>query len=198
MSNIGRDAAAHRTTVQGYFQVLEDTLIGTWLPAWKLKRSNKQVQQSKFYFFDCGVVRTLAGRGAFEPSPEEAGALLETLVFNELRAYLSYRGLDYPITYFRTYYGSEVDFLIETPSKYLAIEVKSATTWSRKFNLGFRHVREVLDPIHVKAIGIFNGPRPSLFDGTEVYPVSVFLEELWADRLFGVETGPQQSDIFAQ
>lgn len=196
MSNIGRDAAAHRTTVQAYFEVLEDTFIGTWLPAWKRKRTNKQVQQSKFYFFDCGVARTLAGRGAFEPSPEEEGILLETLVYNELRAYLAYRGLDYPVTYFRTYYGTGVDFLVETPSKYVAIEVQSTATWSRKFNLGFIHVREVLHPVTVKAIGIFNGPRPSLSYGTEVYPARMFLEELWADRLFGLETGPQQSDIF--
>lgn len=196
MSNIGRDAGAHRSTVQGYFEVLEDTLLGNWLPAWKLKKANKQVQQSKFYFFDCGVTRALAGRVAFEPSTEEIGVLLETLVFNELRACLAYRGLNYPITYVRTYHGTEVDFLVETPSGYSAIEVKSTRTWNRKFNVGFRYIREVLHPIRVKAIGIFNGPRPSLVDGTEVYPVNVFLEELWAGRLFGVETGPKQSDIF--
>lgn len=192
ISNIARDAGAHRTTVKGYFQVLVDTLMGNWLPAWKLKRSNKQVQQSKFYFFDCGVVRALTGRAAFEPSPEELGVLLESLVFNELRAYLAYRGLDYPMSYFRNYYGTEVDFLIETPAGYMAIEVKSATTWSRKFNSGFRSAKEALDPIVVKSIGVFNGPRPALVDGIELYPVGVFLEELWSDRLFGITTGSHQ------
>lgn len=196
LSNIGRDAGVHNTTVKGYFQVLVDTLVGNWLPAWKLKRSNKQVQQSKFYFFDCGVVRALTGRVAFEPSPEELGVLLETLVFNELRAYLAYRGLAYPMSYFRNYYGTEVDFLIETPGGYMAIEVKSATTWSRKFNSGFRSVKEALDPIGVKSIGVFNGPRPALVHGIELYPVGVFLEELWSDRLFGITNGPHQSDIF--
>ena len=196
ISNVARDASAHRTTVNGYFQVLVDTLMGNWLPAWKLKRSNKQVKQSKFYFFDCGVVRALTGRAAFEPSPEELGVLLETLVFNELRAYLAYRGLDYPMSYFRNYYGTEVDFLIETPAGYMAIEVKSATRWNRKFNSGFRSVKEALDPIGVKSIGVFNGPRPALVQGIELYPVGVFLEELWSDRLIGKTTSPHQPDVF--
>ncbi len=77
-----------RTTVQSYFRILEDTLLGFWLPAWKLKRANKQVMQSKFYFFDCGVVRALSERLPYPLLPEERGNLLETLILNEIRAYI--------------------------------------------------------------------------------------------------------------
>ncbi len=34
VSAIARDAAVSRSTVQNYFEILIDTLIGTWLPAW--------------------------------------------------------------------------------------------------------------------------------------------------------------------
>src|SRR5439155_19931595 len=54
-ANIARDAQVARQTVQGYFDVLVDTLLGSWLHAWKLKRAAKLVSHPKFYFFDAGV-----------------------------------------------------------------------------------------------------------------------------------------------
>ena len=57
ISNIARDAGVARTTVQNYFDILIDTLIGYWVPAWKLKRSTKQLSHPKFYLFDTGEAR---------------------------------------------------------------------------------------------------------------------------------------------
>lgn len=51
-TNISRDAAVGRTTVQNYFDVLVDTLLGFWLHAFKLKRATKLVAHPKFYFFE--------------------------------------------------------------------------------------------------------------------------------------------------
>jgi len=95
ISNIARDAAIARTTVQNYFDILIATLIGYWVPAWKLKRPTKQISHPKFYVFDTGVARALSGRLPYPPSQEELGPLLENLVFNEIRAYLSYQKLRY-------------------------------------------------------------------------------------------------------
>ena len=60
VSNIARDVGVGRQTVSTHFDILSDTLVGNWLLPWKLKSSNKQLQQSKFYFFDTGVVRGLS------------------------------------------------------------------------------------------------------------------------------------------
>ena len=49
-----RDAAVARPTVQGYFEVLTDTLLGAWLPAWRPRAKVKEAQHPKFYLFDCG------------------------------------------------------------------------------------------------------------------------------------------------
>ncbi|TAK73962.1 MAG: ATP-binding protein, partial [Gammaproteobacteria bacterium] len=57
LSNLARDAAVPRTTVSAYFDVLIDTLIGNWLPAWMPRAKVKEAAHPKFYFFDCGVVR---------------------------------------------------------------------------------------------------------------------------------------------
>ena len=93
---IARDAGVARQTVQGYFQILVDTLVGYWLPAWKLKRAVKQIAHPKFYLFDTGVARQVAGFGHLPIHPEEAGFLLETYLLHEVRAFLHYRGLHYP------------------------------------------------------------------------------------------------------
>ena len=84
VSNIAREAGVGRTTVQNYFEILVDTLLGYWLQSWKLKPGNKQVAHPKFYLFDSGVARALSGRLAYAPTPEECGPLLETLVGNEI------------------------------------------------------------------------------------------------------------------
>ena len=59
---LARDAAVARPTVQGYFAALVDTLVGIWLPAWRKRAKVKEVASPKFYLFDPGVVRALAGR----------------------------------------------------------------------------------------------------------------------------------------
>ena len=177
-ASIARDAGIDRRTVQSHFTILVDTLIGSWLPAWKLKSATRQVQQSKFYFFDCGVVRALSGRLPYPPTPEELGPLVETFVVNELRAYLSYSGRHYPLHYWRSYDGAEVDALCETAAGFVAIEVKASARWDKRFNRGFRRVREHL-PHPATCYGVYLGRRAALWDDVQVLPVLDFLKRLW-------------------
>ena len=93
VSGIARDAAVARPTVQGYFGTLVDTLVGIWLPAWRERAKVKEVASPKFYFFDPGVARALAGRVREPVEAAERGFLLETLVLHELRAAQAYRNL---------------------------------------------------------------------------------------------------------
>jgi predicted AAA+ superfamily ATPase len=57
LAGLARDAAVARPTVQGYFETLTDTLIGTFLPAWRARAKVKEIAHPKFFFFDPGVVR---------------------------------------------------------------------------------------------------------------------------------------------
>ncbi|MFH0943642.1 MAG: DUF4143 domain-containing protein, partial [Planctomycetota bacterium] len=157
VSSVSRDAAVARQTVQGYFQILVDTLLGYWLPTWKLKRSVKQVMLPKFYLFDSGVARELAGLGHLQVHPEERGFLLETYLLHEVRAYLHYRELDYPMFYWRTHEGTEVDLVVETPQGIVALEIKSADRWERRFGNGLQRFRRELEDRPVELLGVFLG-----------------------------------------
>src|SRR5207237_1031112 len=86
VTGIARDAAVARPTVQGYFETLMDTLIGFWLPAWQRRAKVKEAASPKFYLFDPGVARGLAGRLREPLESGERGPLLETWALHELRA----------------------------------------------------------------------------------------------------------------
>lgn len=179
VSNISREAGVARTTVQTYFDILEDTLLGYWVPAWELKRSNKQYSSPKFYLFDTGVARTLSGRLPYPPTPEELGPLFETMLFGEIRAYLSCNGLRYQPYYWRTYDGTEVDLLCETQTGFAAVEMKSTTQWRSRYGRGLIRLRNELAPKPVTCYGVYNGERPLATDDYTVLPVTEFLRRLW-------------------
>ena len=176
---ISRDAAVSRSTVQNYFEILIDTLIGNWLPAWKLKRSTKQVAHPKFYLFDCGVARALSGRIAYPPSQEERGSLLETLLIGEVRAHVAYAKLRYPLYYWRTHDGVEVDLLCETGDGFVAVEMKASNRWDRRYNRGLNRIREELGAEQVTCYGVYEGERPASWGGVQVLPALDFLKLLW-------------------
>ena len=179
VSSISRDAAVSRSTVQNYFEILIDTLIGNWLPAWKLKRSTKQVAHPKFYLFDCGVARALSGRIAYPPSPEERGALLETALLGEIRAYLAYAGLRYPLHYWRTHDGVEVDLLCESGAGFIAVEMKASARWDARYNRGLNRLRDELGAGRVTCYGVYEGERSATWGNVRVLPAPEFLKRLW-------------------
>jgi predicted AAA+ superfamily ATPase len=183
IANISRDAAVGRTTVQNYFDILVDTLIGHWIPAWKLKKATKQVKHSKFFLFDTGVARALSGRLPYPPTQEELGPLLETMVFAEVAAFLAYRKLRYKLHFWQNYDGTEVDLLCETKNGFVAVEIKAAMEWQRRFNRGLNVVQEALSPAKVTTYGIYRGQRQAHFDNTDILPLTAFLGRLWQDKV---------------
>ncbi len=183
VSGIARDAQVARQTVDGYFQILIDTLIGAWLPAWKLKRATKQVRHPKFFFFDPGVCRALSERLPYPPTEEEAGFLFETWILGELRAYLSYSRLGYPPHYWSSHDGVEVDFLLETAGGFVALEVKSASRWRGAFNRGLARLRDELGRGRVRCLGVYTGERETECDGIRVLPWLEFLKRLWGGEI---------------
>lgn len=182
-SAIARDAGVARQTVQGYFEILIDTLIGYWHFPWKLKRTTKQVSHPKFYFFDPGVVRALSGRLPYPPTGEESGPLFECFVLNEIRAYLHYTERDYPVYYWRSQNGVEVDIVLETSRGYVGIELKNNSRWEKKFNRGLHRLSEEFSKNKVSLFGVFRGSRQLMLDTVLVYPILEFLRHLWAGEI---------------
>ena len=118
LSNISRDAAIPRSTLDGYFSILKDTLLGDFVESIQLKAKVKEVATPKFYFFDCGVVRALR-QELRQPLGLQKGLLLENLILNELKMFSNYRSIGWQIYYWGVPSGGEVDFIINLGKKIL-------------------------------------------------------------------------------
>jgi uncharacterized protein len=181
ISGIARDAAVARPTVHGYFETLIDTLIGFWLPAWQRRAKVKEAASPKFYLFDCGVARALAGRLRDPIDGLERGFLLETWILHELRAAMAYGNLGGELRHWRTPSGSEVDFIWTRARRAVGIEVKAASQWRREFGGPLKSLVE--DRIVQSGFGVYTG-TVELKDGPlRVLPVKTFLTELANGRV---------------
>ena len=123
---LARDAAVTQKTAEGYIDLLEDLLLSVRLPSFTKRAKRRVVQHPKFYIFDAGVFRAIRPKGPLDTPEEEAGAALETLAMQELRAHNDYGNCGYTMHHYRTSAGHEVDFVLYGERGIRAFEVKRA------------------------------------------------------------------------
>ena len=123
-NNIAQECGVHATTVNSYFDILEDTLIGYRIPAYTKVMQRRLVQAPRFYYFDIGITNHLLHRKDLMRGTADYGHAFEHLVVQELVAYLHYTHSEERLSYWRTYTGIEVDVIIGDAR--IAIEIKSA------------------------------------------------------------------------
>ena len=176
-ANIARDCGVDAKTVKEYYQILVDTLLGTFVEPWK-KRQERQVigKASKFYLFDVGVAGALTGRHLAEARGEAFGRALEHFILMEILAHRSYRSLEYGIHFWRTKSGLEVDFVLGDAE--VAVEVKGT---SRVDSSDLRSLRAFADDNRPRrSLLVCNERAPRIHDGIEILPWRDFLARLWA------------------
>jgi predicted AAA+ superfamily ATPase len=182
ISGIARDAGVSRDTVRGYFEVLVDTLIGSWLPAYRPRAKVKEVTLPKFYWFDPGVLHAAAG-GFDQPLPGDwDGVLLEHLVHHELQSHIHYNNIKGSLGYWATPSGSEVDFVWWHGRNIVAIEVKNGREFRREWKKGLDAFRSGTP---AKSYIVYRGTRELEIDGTRVLPLDTFLRRLHAGEIVG-------------
>lgn len=181
-ATIAREIGVAANTVRGYFDVLVDTLVATWVPAWTKRAKRRVIQAPKFWFFDIGIVNDLTNRSPLSPGSSDFGAAFEHFIFMELRAHATYspRGTGLPVSYWRTASGIEVDFILGNAE--VAIEVKSTDRPTTDHLKGLRAWREE----HPKSRCILvcraaRGRRAE--QDIEILPWRKFLASLWKNEI---------------
>jgi uncharacterized protein len=189
--NIAREAAVPRTTVDTYFAILTDTLLGHFLPAWRPGYKVREMAHPKFYWFDSGVARAAAGLAHDHTDRAWLGTALETLIYHELRVYNEASRKMRPIAYYRTPAGVEIDFVIETRKRQstskphvIAVEIKLAEKWDRSWGKALVDLRSNPAVVTDRLIGVYLGARSYTFGEVEIMPVSSFLEALHKGEIF--------------
>lgn len=180
-SNIARDCAISSPTVRAYFRILEDTLLGGWLPSYTKRPKRRVIRAPKFYFSDVGVTNRLARRGPLERGSELYGKAFENWVHHELAAFLSYQEFDADLSYWRLAGGAEVDFVVGDME--LAVEAKASARISRQHLKGIRSLKQD-HPAVARRVVVCLEPRARLTDdGIEVLPAETFVRRLWRREL---------------
>ncbi|MGH7772890.1 MAG: ATP-binding protein [Candidatus Binatia bacterium] len=173
--NVARECGISSPTARDYFQILEDTLIGRFIPAYRKKQKRRVIFAPRFYFFDVGIVNLLLKRGRILPRSESLGRAFEHLIFQELVAHRHYSGLEYPLSYWRTASQLEVDFIMGDHQ--VALEVKAVEQVSEHHLRGLRAFREEYPSKW--AIVVSLDPRPRKIGAVTVMPWKFFLTKLW-------------------
>ena len=176
-SNIARECGISSHTVRNYFEILEDTLLARWLPAYQQRPKRRVITAPKFYFSDVGVANRLARRGELLAGSENYGKAFENWLFHELSSYLSYHEIDARLCYWRLASGIEVDFVLGDMQ--VVVEAKSSARIHDSHCKGLRAI--VADhPGISRRIVVCRETRPrKLSDGIEVLPVTDFIQRLW-------------------
>ena len=126
VSEVARECETSRSTVAGYLELLEDLLLAFRLPVFTRRAKRRLVSHPRFFYFDCGVFRSLRPRGPLDRPAEIGGAALEGLLAQHLRAWLAYSRTDAQLHYWRTRGGAEVDFVIYGAPGIWAFDIMNA------------------------------------------------------------------------
>jgi predicted AAA+ superfamily ATPase len=179
-TNVASECGVSGPTVKEYFQILEDTLIGRQLPAFRKRRKRRLVLSPKFYFFDLAPVIYLAQRGKVVPGSEIFGRALEHHIWMEIGAHRSYSGSFYPLCYWRTASGFEVDFILGDHE--IALEVKATESANQTHLRGLRRFKEEYK-VRKSILVTLDSRARKTDDQIDILPWKIFLEELWGGRI---------------
>lgn len=181
-STIARDCGVSSHTIKSYFQILEDTLLGRWLPAYTKRPKRRVIAAPKFYFADVGMVNHLAKRGGVQPGSELHGKAFENWVFHELSARNSYSEAFATLSYWRLASGIEVDFIVNDMQ--LAIEAKASRRVTADHLRGLRALVRDHPRIKQRILVCLESKSYQTEDGILVLPASEFCQRLGAGELF--------------
>ncbi|MBU0673322.1 MAG: DUF4143 domain-containing protein [Proteobacteria bacterium] len=181
-STIARDCGVSSQTIKEYFQILEDTLLGRWLPCYRKRPKRRVASSAKFYFSDVGIVNFLAKRGLVQPGSELFGKAFENWCFHELNSYNHYHEVFAELYYWRLAGGTEVDFIVNDME--IAIEAKATQKVNSQHLKGLRSLNVDHPNIKRRLVICCETKVRRTEDGIEIIPALLFAEMLWGGELF--------------
>jgi len=178
-TNIAAECGVSAPTIKEYFQILEDTLIGRFLPSYQKKPKRRVILAPKFFYFDVVIANHFLKRKSIEFGSEAFGHSFEHFIYHEIYTHSKYSGLQYSISYWRTASQLEIDFVLGDHE--VAIEVKGSQQINSRHLKGLKSFAEEYQV--KKLILISNDPFPRQFDQITALPWKLFLDKLWAGEI---------------
>jgi len=184
-NKLAKNLGVSQPTVRSYFQILQDTFMGTMVPPWGLSKKRKSISHAKFYMFDAGVVHAMTGTRTLDRNSPLFGDAFENYLICEVKAYISYRRLKEPLFFWRTVSDDEVDLIVGNKA---AFEFKATDKVQPDDLDGLKKLAEeqIIPSLFIVSQDKFeittNGIRRMHWQS--------FLAELWSDQLLGATQPP--------
>lgn len=176
IATVARECEVKRKTVEGYIEILEDLLLAFRLPVFSRRAKRQLTVHPKFYWFDAGVFRAARPSGPLDRPEEIAGAALEGLVAQHLRAWIAYTAEPHSLFFWRTKSGTEVDFVVYGEHGIWAFEVKNARNIHSRDIKGLAAFSE--DYPMAKTVLLYRGTETMIVGGVRCIPVERYLRDL--------------------
>lgn len=179
-TKIASDCGVSSKTIKEYFTILEETLVGMFIPAYTKVIKRKVQLAPKFYYFDVGITNYLLHREKLQHGTAEYGHAFEHLIIQELAAYLDYSESNKKLSFWHTLNNAyEVDAVIGDAE--LAIEIKSSERIVSSHLKGLKAFKEEHPQCKLVVVSLEETPR--MFNDVEVWPAKEFLSRLWAGKI---------------
>ncbi len=135
LSGLAADCGITHHTARAWLSVLETGFIAFRVPPLHRNLGKRLVKTPKLHFYDSGLLCYLLGIR----SPEQLrlhplrGAIFESWTVAEILKARLHRGLPPDLYFYRDHKGVEVDAVIETGPRPIAVEIKSSQTVTSEF-----------------------------------------------------------------
>jgi len=173
-SELARDAKLPVSTVTRHLGLLEASFVVARLPPYLRNRATRLIKSPKLFVSDSGLAAHLTQVSDLRVQADEPlrGALFETFVHQNLAGILQAHDPRAELAFWNVQGRHEVDFVLTSGRRSLAIEVKAAARFAERDLSGLRAFRE-------KASGVAAGVLA--YNGTEAVSLG--------DHLFAVPLG---------
>jgi len=178
-SSLARDVLVDPKIITNYYSILADTLVGFFLEPFHTSLRKRQKKSPKFYWFDTGVRRALAGHLDNEVTPQsyEYGSLFESFVVNEAHRLLNYAERSFQLSFVRIDNNIEVDLIIERAGMpTYVIEIKSTKRVNEEHCRSVKKVSQMIKGSKPLVLSLDQNRK--LIDGVECLPWDLGFKEI--------------------
>jgi predicted AAA+ superfamily ATPase len=181
-AHVSRLVDIPESSMNGYIRLLLDLCLVRSLPAWGKNYSRRAVAKPKLVVNDTGLACSQSGIDrdflANIENGNELGPLLETFAIMELAKQQTWSAAEYSLHHFRDRDGKEVDLVLELlGGRIIAIEIKAASSFSRKDFSGLKMLRDMLGERFICGLVLYTGVEVQPF-GEKLFAAP--LSSLWS------------------
>lgn len=183
VAGLANDAGVAHNTARAWISVLEASYIVHRLSPHHRNFSKRLIKRAKLYFYDTGLVARLLGIRSSEELRHHPlrGNLFECWVVSEVCKWRFHNRQPLPIHFWREHKGREIDLLVDTGNKVVAVEVKAGATVNLDFFRELEYYRSLASGYLKASFLIYGGDQQQTRSNTLVLPwrnITVLTESL--------------------